>query len=423
MKSRFALLLSLSAFAAQLTAAEKWIALFDGKSLDGWTQRGGKATYRIEDGAVVGTTAPNTPNTFLCTDRHYSDFILEYEFKVHPKMNSGVQIRSHSFSVPYELEHAGKKLKIAAGRVHGYQVEIDPSARAWTGGIYDEGRRGWLNDLKSKPDAGKAFKQGDWNRIRVEARGPSIRTWVNGVAAADLSDDLTASGFIALQVHGVGKNEEPMEVRWRNIRLQDLSREGADWLFDGKDLSAWQTGDGKAVAAGWEVKDGTLHRGGKGGDIFSKKEYGDFELDLEWRIAEGGNSGIKYRVAQFGRSWLGPEYQVLDDDKHPDGKLREGRRVTGALYDVFPVNGLKVVERPGEWNHTRIVARGSKVQHWLNGYKVLDYDTTSEDWKREIGLSKFAKNEGFGMNAKGRIMLQDHNDEVWYRAITVRELK
>jgi hypothetical protein len=431
MKTRPFLTLFL-ATAVQLPAAEKWIPLFDGRSLDGWTQRGGKATYRVEDGCVVGTTVPNTPNSFLCTDRHYSDFILEYEFKVDPSMNSGVQIRSHCFDVPYQLPRGEKPVKIAAGRVHGYQVEIDPAARAWTAGIYDEGRRGWLDPADGQQgERGKAFteqgrksfKQGEWNHVRVEARGDSIKTWLNGTPAADLRDDLTASGFIALQVHGVGKREEPMEVRWRSIRLQDLSRQNADVLFNGRSLEAWQTGNGGAVSAGWEVKDGTLHRAGKGGDIFSKKEYGDFELDLEWKISEGGNSGIKYRVAQFGKAWLGPEYQVLDDDQHPDGKLREGRRKTGGLYDVFVADGVKVLQPPGQWNHTRIIARGTKVQHWLNGYKVLEYDTTSEDWQREIGLSKFAKTDGFGVNAKGHIMLQDHNDEVWYRDITVRELK
>lgn len=426
MKSRAWLSLGLSLLAVQLPAADQWVDLFDGKSLNGWTQRGGQAKYRVENGAVVGTTVPNTPNSFLCTDRNYSDFLLEYEFKVDPAMNSGVQIRSHSYGVPHEFTYGEKKVKVGAGRVHGYQVEIDPDmkrARLWTGGIYDEGRRGWLFDLSKNEAAQKAFKPEQWNKIRVEARGDSIKTWLNGVAAADLKDELTASGFIALQVHGVGKREEPMEVAWRNIRLLDLSRAGADVLSDGTSFDAWQKGDGKPVNEGWAISEGAIHRAGKGGDIFSKKEYGDFELDLEWKIAPGGNSGIKYRVTEFGKARLGPEYQVLDDEQHPDGRLREGRRKTGGLYDLFVPNERKVLNPPGQWNHTRIIVRGAKVEHWLNGYQVLAYDTTSEDWKREIALSKFAKNEGFGENAKGRIMLQDHGDEVWYRDITVKELK
>jgi len=196
--------------------------LFNGRDLDGWVQRGGKAVYAVEDGAIVGRSVPNTPNSFLCTARNYTNFVLELEFKVAANLNSGVQIRSECFDEAREVTLAGRTFKIPAGRVHGYQVEIDPSDRGWTGGIYDESRRGWLNDLKSNEAARKAFRQGEWNRLRVEARGGSLRTWVNGVAAADLKDDVTPAGFIALQVHGVGAKTEVMEVRWRNIRLQEL---------------------------------------------------------------------------------------------------------------------------------------------------------------------------------------------------------
>lgn len=209
----------LGGLSAQAAEEEGWVALFDGKTLEGWTRRGGEATYRVENETIVGTTVPGkevdgkmqtgTPNTFLCTDKEYGDFILEVEFKVDSKMNSGVQIRSHSLP---EYQN---------GRVHGYQVEIDPSDRAWTGGIYDEGRRGWLNNLENNPEAQKAFKQGEWNKFRVEAKGDSIKTWLNGVPAADLKDDMTPKGFIALQVHG-SKEPQPMEVAWRNIRIKVL---------------------------------------------------------------------------------------------------------------------------------------------------------------------------------------------------------
>ena len=208
-----------------LTAApvdDDWKPLFNGKDLDGWVQRGGKAKYRVEDKQIVGTCVPNTGNSFLCTKRDYADFILELEFKVNPKLNSGVQIRSHCFDKEKTIEAKGKKIKINAGRVHGYQVEIDPSERAWTGGIYDEGRRGWLNDLKKNEPARKAFKQNEWNKFRIECRGDSLKTWLNDVAAADLKDSLTPSGFIALQVHAVGKEEEPREVRFRNLRIKEL---------------------------------------------------------------------------------------------------------------------------------------------------------------------------------------------------------
>ena len=190
--------------------ADDFKPLFDGKSLDGWTQKGGKAEYRVEDGVIVGQSVPNTSNSFLCTTKDYGDFILELDFKVDPRLNSGVQIRSQCFDEPQDVDlGGGKKKRISAGRVHGYQVEIDPSDRAWSAGIYDEGRRGWLNDLKNNESARKAFKQGEWNTFRVECRGDSIKTWLNGVPAADLKDGMTPKGFIALQVHGVGPATDP----------------------------------------------------------------------------------------------------------------------------------------------------------------------------------------------------------------------
>jgi len=200
-----------------------WRPLFDGKTLDGWIQRGGKASYRVENSEIIGTSVPKTSNSFLCTDRDYGDFELELEFKVDPKLNSGIQIRSQCFDEPQEVKTDVKTIRIPAGRVHGYQVEIDPSDRAWSCGIYDEGRRGWLNDLKENEPAQKAFRQNDWNKVRVVCHGDSIKTWLNDVPAADLKDGLTPSGFIALQVHGVGDRSEPLEVRWRNIRIRELT--------------------------------------------------------------------------------------------------------------------------------------------------------------------------------------------------------
>ena len=199
-----------------------WLPLFDGKSLDGWAQRGGKAQYRIEDGVLIGSCVPNTPNSFLCTTRDYTNFILEIEFKVDEGLNSGVQLRSQHFDKPTEFEWNGKKVKVPAGRVHGLQAEIDTSARAWSAGLYEEGARGWLNDLKNNEAARKAFKHGEWNKYHIEARGDSIKTWINDIPAADLKDSRVPAGFIALQVHGIGKKEQTLEVRFRNARVKEL---------------------------------------------------------------------------------------------------------------------------------------------------------------------------------------------------------
>lgn len=205
-------------------AEEGFVSLFDGKTLTGWEQHSGTAEYRVEDGAIVGKTVPNTGNSFLCTGKKYGDFVLELEFKVDPSMNSGIQFRSNYYTQETEVEINGKKKKFPADRVHGYQFEIDPSARAYTGGVYDEGRRGWLFDLKENEAARKAFKQGEWNTARIECKGDSIKTFINGVPAADFKDDMTAEGVIALQVHGVGKKTEAIgkEVMWRNIRIKEL---------------------------------------------------------------------------------------------------------------------------------------------------------------------------------------------------------
>lgn len=207
-----------------LHAEDTFVPLFDGRTLTGWEQHSGKAEYRVENGAVVGRTVPNTETSFLCTTKKYANFILKLEFKVDPSMNSGIQFRSNYYTQDTEVEIAGKKKKFPADRVHGYQFEIDPSPRAFTGGVHDAGRRGWLFDLKNNEAARTAFKQGEWNQARIECRGSSIKTYLNGVLAADFTDDMTAEGFIALQVHGIGKKTEAAgkEVMWKNIRIQEL---------------------------------------------------------------------------------------------------------------------------------------------------------------------------------------------------------
>jgi hypothetical protein len=215
-------------------ADEGWVDLFNGKDLTGWTQRGGKAKYEVKDGAVVGSTVLNTANSFLCTSRDYGDFILELEFKVDPRLNSGVQFRSECFETPKTINAGGKEIKVPAGRVHGYQYEIDMDPgknRWWAAGVYDEARRGWLfpgslgGDGKAVTEQGaKVSKQNDWNKLRIEAKGDTIKTFLNGELRANFKDSLTPKGFIALQVHGVGgdKSKENITVAWRNIRIKEL---------------------------------------------------------------------------------------------------------------------------------------------------------------------------------------------------------
>jgi hypothetical protein len=211
----------LSSFTPTPASADQMVELFNGKDLTGWTKRGGDAQYAVEDNMIVGRSVPDTPNTFLTTDKEFADFILELDFKISDTdFNSGVQIRSHSR--PQDNRE----------RVYGYQVEIDPKPdRAWTAGIYYEGgdknrKAGWLNDLSENEPARKAFRLGEWNHLRVVAKGNRIQTWLNGVPAADFTDNdekaFSPSGFIALQVHGVGDKRDTKEVRWKNIKLTVL---------------------------------------------------------------------------------------------------------------------------------------------------------------------------------------------------------
>jgi hypothetical protein len=437
------------AFAQGVFAAEPWVELFDGKTLDGWQQIGGKAAYSVQDGQIVGKTVLNTPNSFLCTKQFYTDFILELEFKVDSSLNSGIQIRSNSF--PEYLD----------GRVHGYQIEIDPSSRAWTGGIYDEARRGWLYPLEGNPEAQKAFKAGQWNTFRIEAAGDTIRTWLNGVPAAHLCDTMTRTGFIALQVHDIGnsKEKEGIEVRWRNIRIiteapaayskpmslpvQNMDNKLASLekdyklLFDGKTTTGWRSAKQEGFPKqGWIAKDGiltVLETGGgesaAGGDIITADKYSDFELQLEFKLTPGANSGIKYFVdPQLNKgegSSIGLEYQLLDDQRHPDARLgnHEGSRALACLYDLIKTdNYLKLPSPIGQWSHAIVISKGNHIEHWLNGRKVLEYERKTPEFRKLIQESKYKDWPGFGEWQSGHILLQDHGNRVSFKNIKIKTL-
>jgi len=240
---RYLLVLSFVASTITAYAQEyRFVPLCNGKDLAGWEQAGGKAIYRVKDGVIVGESVANTPNSFLCTKKRYGNFVLEYEYKCDNLLNSGVQFRSNVFAIETTVEGKGKHKTIPAGRVHGYQVEIDPNKpnRMWSGGIYDEGRRGWLYPGLAGGDAATftrkgqaAFRPNEWNAVRVECNGNHIRTWLNGQLRADFEDDMTPKGIVALQVHGVGKHPEAVgkTVMWRNLRIKELdsgAARGAD---------------------------------------------------------------------------------------------------------------------------------------------------------------------------------------------------
>jgi hypothetical protein len=431
-------------------AQDSWRPLFNGKSLEGWTTCNGTAPFTVEDGAVVGRAVVGSPNSFLCTKDTFGDFILEYEVKVESEMNAGVQIRSIHDPA------------IKGGRVHGYQIEIDPSDRGWTGGIYDEARRGWLHTLADQPAAQKALRKGDWNRFRVEAIGTSIRTWVNGVECANILDDLTPRGIIALQVHSIGNDQSKagQSIRYRNIRVlasnlesQRTPDKGATpqfnyipntvsgreakngWrlLWDGKTTAGWRGAKLETFpASGWEIKDGVLsvlaaagRESAAGGDIVTVGQFQDFELIIEFKLTEGANSGIKYFVDttlnKGAGSSIGCEYQLLDDAKHPDAKAGvNGNRTLAGLYDMIPPQGVRF-NGIGEWNRARIVVKGQHVEHWLNGMKTVEYERGTQMWRALVDHSKYTVWGRFGEAPRGHLLLQDHGNLVSFRSIKIRE--
>src|SRR2546427_2160281 len=205
--------------------------------------------------------------------------------------------------------------------------------------------------------------------------------------------------------------------------LAQQSSTGWRVLFDGKTLDAWRGYKTDKVPSGWRIADGSLVKDASVGDIVSKDEFGDFELELDWKIGEAGNSGIFYRgTEEYDHVyWSAPEYQLLDDIKAADNKTR--LTCAGAAYALYPSpeGHLKPV---GEWNRTRIVAKGTHVEHWLNGVKLLEYELWSPDWEAKVKSSKFAAYPNFGRAKKGHIALQgDHTGTLAFRNIRVREMR
>ncbi len=196
-------------------------------------------------------------------------------------------------------------------------------------------------------------------------------------------------------------------------------------LFDGKTTNGWMTPGGKPVPAGWEVKDGCIStvKGGKGGDIVTVDEYKDFEFSVDFNIVPGCNSGIKYFYTKYTKGGnLGMEYQILDDKLAEDNK--KDNHLCGSFYDVLPPNiAEKKVNSPGQWNTILIVAKGKKVEHWLNGKKILEFTRGSKSFTDAVAKSKFSKTEpAFGMVDKGRILLQEHGGVVSFRNIKIKSL-
>ncbi|MBT3383781.1 MAG: DUF1080 domain-containing protein [Prolixibacteraceae bacterium] len=437
--------------------AQNWTNLVDG-NLDKFEKRNGTAEYKVNGDEIIGISKVGTPSTYLCTKEMYTDFILEVDVKVEVGLNSGIQFRSNSFS------------DYKNGQVHGYQCEIDPGERKWSGGIFDQSRRGWIYPVTMNEPGRQAFKNGEWNKYRIEAVGNEIRTWINGVQVTNLVDDMTAEGFVAFQVHSIGNSKERdgLTVRWKGPRIlteninenrwpvaahakefsflkneltETEKRKGFRLLWDGKTTKGWRGAKmDKFPEAGWEIKDGelcTIESGGAesrgGGDIVTIEKYSNFELELDFKITEGANSGIKYFVDtelnKGAGSAIGCEFQILDDKKHPDAKNgTSANRTVGSLYDLITAHSFSEPDKkkrganPGDWCKARVIVNGSHVEHYLNNIKVIEYDRHSQMFRALVAYSKYKKWPDFGQAADGHILLQEHGNKVDFRSVKIREL-
>jgi hypothetical protein len=431
-----------------------WTNLFDGKTLNGWKKITGTADYQIEDGVIVGITVPNSPNTFLVTEKEYGDFLLELEVKIEDTTsNSGIQFRSHF----------DPKLNNGRGRVYGYQYELDPSSRKWTGGVYDEARRDWLYPMSLHPSAQNAYRHGVFNKVRIECIGSNIKTWVNDIPAAYIVDTADKSGFIALQVHAINNPDMAgRKIWWRNIRIRtgglkpaafpkdvyvynaipnNLSAfeksNGWKLLFDGETTNGWKGAYKNTFPEkGWQVDHGVLKvlsSAGKestnGGDIVTNEKFSAFDLSFDFKLTPGANSGLKYFVTLSENntgSAIGLEYQLLDDTLHPDAKMGiNGNRTLASLYDLIKAQKTsRFIRQPGNWNTGRIIVYpNNHVEHYLNGIKVLEYDRGSQAYRDLVAISKYKVWKNFGEAKEGYILIQDHGNEVSFRSIKVRRLK
>lgn len=438
-----ALLLPAISF-AQRSDAGGWTNLFNVRDLSGWKTGGPTGVFHTANGEIIARPAKPDSASCLFSDKPYRDFILELDVVADTVARAAILF---SCAAPGSDIH------------QGYRLDINPSF--WEGGIRDQGERGWLYTPGLNSATRVPFRDADWNHFRIECIGHTIRTWVNGTPFANLVDSLTLKGRIALQV-APAKNENGQQgiVRWKNLRIRtrDLQpsppdtisvvnlrpnnvstqekSQGFRLLWDGKTTAGWRGAYKTAFPSkGWRISDGVLSveksaasaESTNGGDIVTKEQFSSFELKFDFRLTEGANSGVKYFVTEKENntgSAIGLEYQILDDDRHPDAKLGvDGDRTLASLYDLIPSKKIPGSRRPvGAWNQGVIrVYPNNHVEYWLNGFRVLDYQRGSPEYLALVAKSKYKIWKDFGMAAKGHILLQDHGDAVSFRSIKIRE--
>jgi hypothetical protein len=372
------------------------VPMFVGNSFDGWKKVGGGATYQFDGETIVGKVGPGS-NTFLRTEKTYGDFILKLDLKLDIPGNSGIQFRSH------QRESADGN-----GRVFGYQCEVDPSPRAWSAGIYDEGRRGWLFPSGADPEAQKAFteksqaqktfKLDDWNHYTIVAQGPHLRTWLNGIPCADLIDTMDLDGFIALQVHA-GKAGQ---IRWKNVRIKELGRSTWKPLWDGRTLDGWR----KIGGGDWTIEDGAIHGTSSRGErrhglLITDATYDDFAVRLQFKDSKG-NSGLYFRCEEGGDAGvLGLQAEIADRPDDLGGLYETGGRgwIARPLKKEEPQKGASkkgaskkaTATAPDEgprdgWSELAVVALGDRVVVQVNGRTTAEIRDPQARKKGHIAL-------------------------------------
>ena len=406
-----------------------WTYLFNGYDLTGWTRVTGEAEFVVTDGVLIGTARRGTGGAFLRTDQEFDDFILEFEFKVTDGLNSGIQIRSH-------LQENGRRF------VYGYQWEIDPLERAWSGGIFDEGRRSWLYPLTFNQPARAAFRgEGEWNSGRIEAIGHSIRGWINGVPSCDLWCDMTPKGFIALQVHGSNMREDGATASFRNIRIltEELDRwatpnhgeivqvnaipntlsprereEGWQLLWDGRTTTGWNN------AEGWSIENGMLIvEPVEGEHLVTNNSFENFWLSVDFRVTSGASSGIFYLVDE---DMNGLEFQTIDNRTNPHAV---GKRTLGSLFDLVAAPEAQTSHPDMRWayfNTAWIKVNGNHIEHWLNGQKLFSIERNNDAWNNLVSTNMPDAAPGFGNQTAGRIFLQHSGSRFYFRNVKIKEL-
>lgn len=413
----------------------KWITLVNAKGvsnkLRGYKMEGfPEEKWVFVDGALK--TVPGSGVDLVTTDK-FDDFELEFEWKVSPRGNSGVMIN--------------------VAETDGASYFTGPEYQVLDNDRHPDGQNpkrtaGSLYDMIAPNDVRATKPVGEFNKSKIVSKAGFIEHWLNGKLVVayewgsyEISKKVRKSkfkdwpafmsqhrGHIAFQHHGE-------EVWYRNVRVRRLAGPAANtltekqyaagWrlLYNGKTSHGWRNFKKSSFPGkGWEVHKGRMRhlKGAGGGSIITDRKFNNYEFSFEWKISEAGNSGVKYFITEQRNGTVGHEYQVLDDARHPDGKVGLDRQ-TGALYDVLPVDGNKHLNPVGEYNRSKIVVDGNHIEHWLNGYRVLEFELGSEKLTQGIATSKFKRVEGFGTKYPHHLLLQDHQDEVAYKNLRIRE--